>query len=69
MRTIGKEFDQPVQDDVMAEFFDEESLIQWYIGVRAVERFNTQQGHYPGEKEEQLEVSVKLTFLGGPKGS
>ncbi len=49
------------------EFFDDESLIQWYIGTRAVEEFRTNNGgRYPGKgsqnkdnlQEEQAKLSV-----------
>merc|ERR1712137_981645 len=34
--------------DLVAECEDEDSLIQWYIALRAADRFREEQGHWPG---------------------
>lgn len=41
---------QAPDTDISSEFFDEESLIQWYVAVRAAELFKTKNGgRYPGQ--------------------
>merc|ERR1712176_1238763 len=34
--------------DLSSECEDEDSLVQWYIALRAADRFCEEQGHYPG---------------------
>jgi hypothetical protein len=47
-RSLQNELQNPNQDDIAGEFYDEESLISWYVVMRASEVFNTNQGRYPG---------------------
>lgn len=35
--------------DLANEYGDEDSLIQWYLALRAMDRFRDVQGHYPGQ--------------------
>jgi len=35
--------------DLAEEVGDEDSLIQWYLAFRAVDRFRDERGHYPGQ--------------------
>ena len=52
MRTPEKELNSPEFDDLMNEFFDEESSAPWYVVVRAVEEFRSKHnGTYPGLTE------------------
>ena len=48
-RGYAEELDQPNLDELMAQFWDEDSCIQWYVAIRAAEKFNISEGRYPGD--------------------
>lgn len=61
-RSITQEYTEPNKDDLMMEWNDEDSLVMWYIGLRACDRFRTANGRYPGTVDAELEtdnVAVK----------
>jgi hypothetical protein len=58
MRTIKEEIQSPNTEDLSMEFYDDESLIEWYIGVRAVESFRLKHHSYPN-----LHSNDHLTYL------
>ena len=43
----------------MLEFFDPTSSINWYVAIRASEKFRELNGHYPGTVTEQFEADAK----------
>ena len=48
-RDFHSEMTSPNLDDMMAQFWDEDSCVQWYVAIRAAEEFNTSEGRYPGD--------------------
>lgn len=59
MRSYAEEINEPFTEDISAEFFDEDSSVQWYVAVRAVEKFRTSHGRYPGNTKENLESDIE----------
>ena len=56
MRSPQAELASPQYEDLMAEFYNEESSAPWYVAVRAVEEFREKHGGvYPGLREEDIE--------------
>jgi hypothetical protein len=49
MRDIEEELANPNAEDLEGEFYDEESLINWYVATRAAERFRLKHNRYPGQ--------------------
>ena len=73
-RSLNQEYNEPNKDDLMMEWNDDESLVMWYIGLRACDRFRTANGRYPGTIDAEIEAdnaAVKelgqavITELGG----
>merc|ERR1712003_108981 len=69
-RTVAEEF-RPlsVEDggiDIACECEDEDSLIQWYIALRAADRFCEEHGHAPGAlcgDRDDLQLTAECAAL------
>lgn len=56
MRAPHLELTKPQYDDLMAEFYNDDSSAPWYVAVRAVEDFrDLHSGVYPGLRQEDIE--------------
>ena len=56
MRAPHLELTKPQYDDLMAEFYNDDSSAPWYVAVRAVEDFrDSHSGVYPGLRQEDIE--------------
>mmetsp|Transcript_96365 Transcript_96365/g.272862 ORF Transcript_96365/g.272862 Transcript_96365/m.272862 type:complete len:524 (+) Transcript_96365:183-1754(+) len=59
-RTLEEEL-QPTEEngaDLASEYADEDSLVQWYLALRAMDRFRDVHGHYPGQLCEDTEQAM-----------
>jgi len=68
-RTLEEEF-RPISAeegglDIACECEDEDSLIQWYIALRAADRFREEQGHLPGAVCSHMDEAGLASDLAG----
>ena len=59
MTSYKQECEEPNIEDISAEFFDEESSVQWYVAMRAAEKFRTKHSRYPGETKDTIDSDVE----------
>jgi amyloid beta precursor protein binding protein 1 len=77
-RSLETEYTAPNTDDLAMEWSDEESLIMWYVGLRAVQQFETKNGRWPGVDvtdltDDTTEVKALgdslVASMGAPEGT